>query len=457
MNKNKNKNKSSTIIKTVKRVVPRVRKNQLKKKKNTVVTKNAFRLRTENRGLEPPTNCDLITNSKRAATCYLDPFYAYANNIVSSFPFGNDQTPCFRLWYRDIFTITDQAFTGGATAGSAFAIVPWHTNTYTYGSTIGNTGVPSFSATASGFSSTASTSMQGLGVAYQAVRVRCTTNVNAMGGYAIIGNCSYSDANMTLANALNYKTSYLHSNADPGSIMQMTYCGSNRNAVDNIADVVDYSFNDASLSAIDPETRVIYFRSVAPGTASSSFQTYEIEVVTCFACLPYAAGTQLYPVVRDPIDANFVFGEIDLAYARSAQYDVGRCVVRDDGDSGNFVNDISAIWGGIKAIPRAVSTVTNWIGNAWSSLFGESYHQPFMRFMMAVPPEHQEEFLVWIKGLTVDFKTFKTQYLAGTRQARAAKLERMCKKLALSLDYKDDYISVVNNTPKVNVNLFGIR
>lgn len=424
------------------RKAPKHPRESRRRTMNSAAPRGDSKLRTTHvsnaRAMRPaPTNSN--KESEMAAVGVLDPFAAFQRQYKTGLPFSTQTMPSFGFWTRAIDRAVELPFGTTAQAGINVTINPWNKPQTIVATALDAAGV----ATA-----TVSTSdpqnpfivanFETLVVAYQGVRVRNLTPVLNQGGELCIGNLSYLDATANNFNdARSASTTITHSNGDPGVIAQASYFGnqSDTTSVGPLG-VLDYRFNDATLTDIDPNTRCITIRSF--GLASAP-QIFETEIVTYYLGVPFSLSSQIFAPVRYEVAPILVNRLIDQAYTKSPQYSIPRNFIKDDG--------WDTLWTGVKAIIEDVGlgligTAASAVGSAFSGLFSaKRRHLGFQRLLTMLPPDCYLEF----RKLLVDNETHESAVLAAKPTVRKsgftpAEMAKIAQFMCFSDD--DDTLSV---------------
>lgn len=347
--------------------------------------------------------------SEMAAIGVLDPFAAFQRQYKTGLPFSTQTMPAFGFWTRSIDRATELPFGATAQAGINYTISPWNKPQGTVALTLDAAGVMLTSVSTTDPQNTFIVgNFENLVVGYQGVRVRNLTPVLNQGGELVIGNLSYQDATANNFDDVRAaSTTITHSNGDPGVIAQASYFGNQSDA--NTAGptgVLDYRFNDANLTTIDPSTRSICIRSYG---LTAQPQIFEIEIVTYYLAIPFSLPSQVFAPVRYEVVPSLVNRLIDRAFSKSPQYSIPRNFIKDDG--------WDTLWTGVKDIIADVGlgligSAASAAGSAFASLFAaKRRHMGFQRILTLLPPDSYVDF----RKLLVDNETHEDALHANAK------------------------------------------
>lgn len=347
--------------------------------------------------------------SEMAAVGVLDPFAAFQRQYKTGLPFSTQTMPSFCFWTRSVDRATELPWGATSTAGINYTISPWNKPQGTVALTLDSAGTLLTSVSTTDPQNTFIVgNFENLVVAYQGVRVRNLTPVLNQGGELCIGNLAYGDATTNTFNDVrSASTTITHSNGDPGVIAQCAYFGNQSDAnTAGPAGVLDYRFNDATLSTIDPSTRSITIRSFG---LLSAPQEFEIEIVTCYLGIPFSLSSQVFAPVRYEVVPSLVNRLVDRALSKSPQYSIPRNFIKDDG--------WDTLWTGVKDIIADVGlgligTAASTVGTAFAGLFSaKRQHLGFQRILAMLPPHSYPEF----RKLLLDNETHDDAVRANTK------------------------------------------
>jgi len=334
-------------------------------------------------------------DSDAALIGVIEPFDAYQKGLKTGLPLTFNAAPIYGMWTRNVFVITETAWGTSTTCGVRLGFYPnpncimAHCTPLTASdgtSTAGN--YINHADSALGF---LGANIDVLAGVYQGVRVRNITPVVSLGGESVIGMLAYTDAipvagvgsNLGYSYFRTASTSYAKSNSDPGVFMEMSWIG---NADINVgqasaapAAVRDYSFITPTNVVVDYDARAIAFASSGSTTTP---QTYEIEIVTYYACVPLGTTAGLFTPTRYEVSPERVIRGMDQAYARYGRYSMQRCAHKDDFDLVETLKT-GAKWVGNKLVNGAV----DWVADSILSLFAKRPKEALLRVLCGVPPE----------------------------------------------------------------------
>lgn len=363
--------------------------------KDIVVTRARQNLNLKQISQVAPFANNAKENARNAALMMLQPFRAYEMDMKSGLPFTRVPQAVVGLWSRSVTTVTEVAWTGTAnTYGMNLQIFPWAQFLFKQAATIDSSGVTTLATTSSdpayGFM-LANASLATVG--YQGVRIRNTTAVNSLQGETVIGRGQAKDvADSTYAQQRNRSTAYVHTNADPGVVCEMTYVGNMFNQMGAAGQVVDYEFVAPSASVGDD-----HLGSMFINTMSNSPQTFDVEVVTYYIFEPFGATSSFWSPSKYCVDLDEVDLKIDEALSKLPLYTSERTCFRDDGIVDSVLGDIATVFKGASIVYDWGRTAVNWIGDAFSSLFGTDLHRAVHAIMYNVPDQNFDEVVALIK------------------------------------------------------------
>jgi len=347
--------------------------------------------------------------SEMAAVGVLDPFAAFQRQYKTGLPFSTQTMPAFGFWTRSVDRATELQFGTTTSAGVNYVINPWNKPQAIAATTLDAAGVALTTvATTDPQNAFIVANFENLVVAYQGVRVRNLTPVLNQGGELVIGNLSYGDATANnFDDVRSASTTITHSNGDPGVIAQASYFGNQSDTgTAGPTGVLDYRFNDATLTTIDPSTRAITIRTFG---LFSMPQIFEIEIVTYYLGVPFSLSSQVFAPVRYEVVPAYVNRMIDQAFSKSPQYSIPRNFIKDDG--------WDTLWTGVKSIIEdiglgLIGTAASAVGSAFSGLFSaKRRHLGFQRILSMLPPDSYCDF----RKLLIENDTHANAVLANAK------------------------------------------
>lgn len=390
----------------------------------------------------PPAAGSSKRESEMAAVGVLDPFAAFQRQYKTGLPFATNTQPAFGFWTRSIDRASELQWGTTNIAGINYTINPWSKPQ----------GLVAVTLDAAGTTLTSNqvtdpnnafivANFETLVVAYQGVRVRNLTPVLTQGGELVIGNVSYADATASNFNDIrSASTTITHANGDPGVIAQASYFGnqSDANSAGPLG-VLDYRFNDTTLTDIDPNTRCITIRSMG---IQATPQVFEIEIVTYYLGIPFGLSSQIFAPVRYEVSPALVNRLIDGAFSKSPQYCIPRNFIKDDG--------WDTLWTGVKAIIQDVGlgligSAASAVGSAFSGLFTpKRRHLGFQRILALLPPDSYPAF----RELLLDNETHADAVAENTKPMlrKVAFTPSEMAKIAHFMCFDDDEALTVTST-----------
>jgi len=335
-------------------------------------------------GATPAAN----SQTKMAAFTLLSPFESFADGIRPGCHIDTVGRATYKYATTLSLTLSSVQETAGTQHHVRFFVKPvaYEQLYQATAFSTANGGTPTAgAATSDPFYGNMGTSFHSQRVVYQAVRVRNITAVGSMGGESCIGRVVKEEADLlSYSNFRSALTRYVHSEADPGSVLQMTWEGTPDTAyVDGVSSrAKDYAFVDPGATCDASVTCMLYYSS-APAA-----HTVDVEIVTFYEAVPFATSQFVFCPTRSEIDIEWVEATRDLAYGEIPLYSIGRSVLRDDGVADVIISDAKAVWGGVKAGVRLFKNVGSLVSSAWSGLFGANHRAAMLRLVDLVPPEH---------------------------------------------------------------------
>lgn len=307
---------------------------------------------------------NVATNSKRCAAAQLQPWFCMKAGIQCPHPLEVTEAPYWRHSTTTKFSYNYGTSLGGFYWGNLSitknpgALIEYATSFNIDGSASAYLTIPDV-----GYS-TYGTIFETMTVVAQEVRIRQIGVMGTLAGESVLGWTIYKSRNMSYASAKTINTRFTHSDNIPGDICRLQAMFVTDQLPDADNTTMDYIYCEPGL-VCDQNSSIIYW------SASSGVQpqSVDVEVITHYASRPFAGLTNIYYPTPAPVETGLVAATETQMLSRQPNFDIARCVIKDDGIIESIIKDVRGIVGGVNAIVSGVRGIYSTVSNALSKSF----------------------------------------------------------------------------------------